>query len=241
MAFTKITANVQNISALGDEPNVDDGLSASQLKAKFDKAGVDIKAGVNNLIDELADTTAAANIGADALDVSDTSDNTVQDKLEYLQTEMQSITQGAVADGSITAAKLASDAVTTAKIDDGAVTDTKLDSSVTDLIDAKAEIAKSTYTGDGTYGSANPTTLTFTKAPKAVVLPFYIKGSVKNFIPIIITPEMDGNISYPAEGQTRQLNITWSNSNLNLEWYSTQSEYVQLNANGKIYPYIVIY
>lgn len=239
MAFTRITANVQNISALSDEPNIDDGLSAAQLKAKFDKAGVDIKAGTNNLMSELEDTTAAKNIGADALDVSDTSDNTVQDKLEYLQTEMQSITQGAVADGSITAAKLATDSVTTAKIEDGAITDTKLGSSVTDLLDAKAEISVSSYTGDGTYGSANPNQLTFTKAPKAVIIPCDM--ATKNMIGLCITTSMSGDLRYVVNTTQKTIKVTWSNSNQTLEWYSTSNATDQLNKNSTVYPYIVIY
>lgn len=168
MAFTRITANVQNISALSDEPNIDDGLSAAQLKAKFDKAGVDIKAGVNNLISELEGTTAAANIGASALDAGDTSDDTVQGKLEYLQNEMQSITQGAVADGSITAAKLAANSVTSAK----------LDSTVTSLINGKAEITVGSYTGTGSNNTANTINLGFQPTAVMVFDPLYLWGSL---------------------------------------------------------------
>ena len=39
----QLLADVENISALDDLPNDNDGLSAAELKAKFDKAGVDIK------------------------------------------------------------------------------------------------------------------------------------------------------------------------------------------------------
>ena len=51
--LTKITASVNNIQALDDNPN-ESGLTSNELKAKFDKAGADIKDYINNtLIDEL--------------------------------------------------------------------------------------------------------------------------------------------------------------------------------------------
>lgn len=52
--ITNLTANVNNIQALSDRPNTADGITAQQLKEKFDKAGADIKDYVNNtLIEEL--------------------------------------------------------------------------------------------------------------------------------------------------------------------------------------------
>lgn len=54
MSYTLFNADVENVSHLSDLPNVDEGLSAEQLKAVFDKAGVDIKAYLNGtLIPEL--------------------------------------------------------------------------------------------------------------------------------------------------------------------------------------------
>jgi len=52
MAFTKLTdADVGvGISALGDNPNTDDNLSADQLKAKFDYDGAAIKTYINNTL-----------------------------------------------------------------------------------------------------------------------------------------------------------------------------------------------
>ena len=52
--LTKFTKNVNNIQALSDRPNTADGLTAQQLKEKFDQAGIDIKAFINDtLIGEL--------------------------------------------------------------------------------------------------------------------------------------------------------------------------------------------
>ena len=55
MALTKLTANVNNIQALSDRPNQTDGLTSSELKERFDRAGSDIKAYINNVLTEEID------------------------------------------------------------------------------------------------------------------------------------------------------------------------------------------
>lgn len=46
--LTRFTTNVNNIQALSDRPNTADGLTSQELKEKFDKAGIDIKAYLND-------------------------------------------------------------------------------------------------------------------------------------------------------------------------------------------------
>lgn len=54
MAITLFNKDVENISQLSDLPNAEEGYSSAELKAIFDKAGVDIKDFINNsLIPEL--------------------------------------------------------------------------------------------------------------------------------------------------------------------------------------------
>ena len=61
MAYTLFDTDVENISSLSDLPNAEDGYTSAQLKAIFDKAGVDIKAYLNGtLIPELNAGTARA-------------------------------------------------------------------------------------------------------------------------------------------------------------------------------------
>lgn len=61
MAYTLFSADVENVSNLSDLPNESDGLTAAQLKAVFDQAGVDIKTYLNGtLIPELNASTAKA-------------------------------------------------------------------------------------------------------------------------------------------------------------------------------------
>lgn len=50
MAFSKLTEDVSQVSKLGDHPKSDNGLSASGLKAWFDKAGEIIKSFLNNTL-----------------------------------------------------------------------------------------------------------------------------------------------------------------------------------------------
>lgn len=120
MAYSKITDDMNIIQALPDEPNDVGGLTAAQLKAKFDEAGNKIKTAFNNLVDELNDDSS----GASASEIGFTrsagvpADN-VQDAIENVQSQLQGISQGAVADGSITTAKLADGAVTAEKLASG--------------------------------------------------------------------------------------------------------------------------
>lgn len=55
MGLTKFLENVNNIQALSDKPNEIDGLTSAELKARFDKAGADIKEYVNTTLTEELD------------------------------------------------------------------------------------------------------------------------------------------------------------------------------------------
>ena len=59
MALTKFTEAVNNISTLSDRPNEIDGLTSAELKERFDKAGTDIKAYLNNTLTSELDTALA--------------------------------------------------------------------------------------------------------------------------------------------------------------------------------------
>ena len=60
MALTKLTANMNNIQALSDQPNTIDGLTSSELKERFDKAGADIKSYINGVLTEELDDVIAS-------------------------------------------------------------------------------------------------------------------------------------------------------------------------------------
>ena len=59
MGFSRMTKNVLNISSLDNKPSK----SATELKAFFDQAGLDIKTFMNDFLTELEASTAASSIG----------------------------------------------------------------------------------------------------------------------------------------------------------------------------------
>lgn len=104
--FTKFEEDVSVHQSLADEPNIDNGLSADGLKKLWDKPAEQLKEAFNNFIDEVTKETAASQIGATALEQSDTSEGNVQAKLLYLLSVIQGVSQGQIPDGTITKAKL---------------------------------------------------------------------------------------------------------------------------------------
>ena len=84
MSLPKMTTPVNNISLLDDLPNAVGGLSAAELKARFDKAGGDIQTFLNETlipaieqmgVDEGAARDAAIQAAIDALDLDTTFEN----------------------------------------------------------------------------------------------------------------------------------------------------------------------
>lgn len=57
MALTKLVTDLENIQALSDTPNATEGLTADELKAKFDKAPTDIKTYLNDTLTAELDTS----------------------------------------------------------------------------------------------------------------------------------------------------------------------------------------
>jgi len=68
MALTKLTANLNNIQALSDRPNASDGLTADELKERFDRAGNEIKSYINNTLTEEIDGLTSDNYSKTEID-----------------------------------------------------------------------------------------------------------------------------------------------------------------------------
>ncbi len=144
MAFTPFQGNTAVIESLHDRPNAQDGLDGEGLRKKFDEAATAIAKYINGsaadnivgLLNELAASTAAANIGFSP--VTGLNVTNLQAACEALLAAIGDGQELSVLDGSITAAKLsgtadsAGAAVTTQKIADGAVTHDKLDDEAVD-------------------------------------------------------------------------------------------------------------
>ena len=104
----RVTDELGTVSTLDDRPNDTGGLTAAELKAKFDADAGTLKDYVNDvLIPFLEGTSAASSLGIAT--ISGFSADNIQTALEQIIGAMQGITQGSVADGSITLAKLAAE------------------------------------------------------------------------------------------------------------------------------------
>lgn len=126
MALPILTDDLAIISKLDDLPNDVGGLTAAELKAKFDEAASKIQTYINDtLLPYLESISAAGDIGITTVSGIAAAEN-VQEALEALELNIEGITQGAVADNSITNAKMANDAIDTANIIDDAVTGGKI-------------------------------------------------------------------------------------------------------------------
>jgi len=104
MALSTLDSELGIIAALPDEPNDDGGLTAAQLKAKFDEAAKTIQTYLNDT--HLPEHTAA-NTASEAF--TGIASENVQDALEELYNEIQGVILGDITDDTITLAKLKSD------------------------------------------------------------------------------------------------------------------------------------
>lgn len=106
MGFTRSTTDVKIHQSMSDYPRVEDGISAEELKKKFDAPAEQLQKDLNTLEKELEDKTGATSLGAMPLSDGDNSGDNVQAKLEYLLGQAQNAVQGQIIDGSITQSKL---------------------------------------------------------------------------------------------------------------------------------------
>lgn len=127
MAIQNMTSDLDIIQALSDEPNDTDGLSAAELKARFDRAGNLIKTYINTVLIPALTSTAPGSSGASEIGIEpivglNGYDN-VQDALAGILAVYEA---GTVTDGSVTTAKIADGAVTEDKLHSAAVTRNKI-------------------------------------------------------------------------------------------------------------------
>ena len=229
MSFTKSTTNISVHQALSDYPNVEDGLSAEQLKERFDFPAETLQDDLNDHIDELEASTAAASVGAASLGTGDTSESNVQAKLGYLQTEIEGVSQGAVADGSITEAKLDSTFNGTIAKKSGTL-QTGLNSEMLGgytlqqvLAYVKPEIGS--YTGDG-INAGKEINLGFT--PSAVIV-------IQKALSGTITTKYFGVAFVDAPYMTEGIAIIENGFKVKSSGITGDYDF---NANNKVYNYI---
>ncbi len=104
MALPVFETNLNIIQQLEDEPNDVGGLTAAELKAKFDEAGLTIQTWIN---ETLLPAMIAANLAF--AKTTDIPAETVQAAIENIQEQLKQATVGAVPNGSGNYIKLAKD------------------------------------------------------------------------------------------------------------------------------------
>lgn len=150
----RVTDELGTVSTLDDRPNDTSGLTAAELKAKFDADSGTLKTYLNDvLIPFLEGMTASASLGITT--IPGFSAGNVQTALEQIVQAMQDVTQGSVTDGSITLAKLAAE-VTAVALGGAAASHTHgagdINSGVLEL--SRIPMLDGTKLGTGSVGTA---------------------------------------------------------------------------------------
>ena len=150
----RVTDELGTVSTLDDRPNDTGGLTAAELKAKFDADAGTLKEYVNDVfIPFLEGASSAASLGITT--IPGFSADNIQTALEQIVQAMQDVTQGSVADGSITLAKLAAE-VTAVALGGAAASHTHgagdINSGVLDA--ARIPVLDGTKLGTGSVGTA---------------------------------------------------------------------------------------
>ena len=237
--MTNFTKDMNIIAALDDEPNDVGGLTAAQLKAKFDEGGLALKTFINGtlipeaealipsgdaVIAEYGTTTYAA------IKQAYDDGKSVFCKYNTNLLPLTDITASAATfAGSSTNKSITVVAVSSAD----AWSDTDATSSlvVTSDISNRAKFEQVEYDGDGTYGSNNPNSLTFSFAPKFVfIVNASFGGNVNLFL---VNPATKGSYSY---GGSSDRYVTWNDKTVS--WYVvgyTPDANDQMNASGQHY------
>ena len=101
MSIPKLTKDLAVIQKLSDLPNSTEGLTAAQLKAKFDEAPLEIQKWLN---ENLVPSITAENIPFPSS--SEIEGDNLMDALKSVHTQVKDASTGAIVNGSVTMEKL---------------------------------------------------------------------------------------------------------------------------------------
>lgn len=125
MPFTRFLKNMEIVSQLDDEPNDVGGLTAGELKEKFDEGGQAVKEYLNDtLLPGLEGASAAGDIGAAPF--GKVTGTNVQAQLQQISGSVEQVALGQIPDGSIGADKLADGSIGPEKLVDHSIGPDKL-------------------------------------------------------------------------------------------------------------------
>lgn len=108
---------------------------------------------------------------------------------------------------------------------------------VQDSLRRGVQIETGSYVGTGTYGAANPNSLTFPFVPKMVV----ILGEGSLYTTIMMNGNTTATLHANMTGYHLRLSVSWSDKTVS--WYTdtnSNSESTQLNASNVTYNYFAI-
>jgi len=248
MALSKLTTDLNIISPLDTEPNDVGGLTAAQLKAKFDEGTNDIKTYINNTLTTEADDTLATKAEVQGIALGQIPDGTITEA--KLVSALVTLINGAAQTSSLIDSGISlSDAVKTALglsgtkyVSDALILIKSLISANTTLANSKAGITWGSYTGTGTYGSDNPNSATSPFAPKVM---FIKERAGDEGLGIVIFPSLTKDYTTGMVTMLRGTSVTAcaakkSEDGLTVSWFSSVDQYVQFNSSGAIYDIIYI-
>ena len=101
MSIAKLNADLAIIQKLSDLPNATDGLSAQELKARFDESGIAIQRWINEVLIPGLRAENVAFAGNSSLNA-----DTVQEAIETVQGQVRDASSGTIVNGSVTKEKL---------------------------------------------------------------------------------------------------------------------------------------
>ncbi len=242
MRFTRSTTDVKVHQSLSDYPRVEDGMSAEELKKKFDLPAETLQNDLNGLIEELEDLNASLQLGANSIDENDTSDNNIQAKLIKLHKEIQEVTLGQIPDGSITEAKLNNtysksiakkDTTEQIGLNSEMVGGKKLND-ILNIITDSIKIGTYTGTSNGTnaYGGGNKT-IEIGFKPRFVI----IIGGNKLSLDFSITNQRTF-YSIGSDSYVKNFPVTFSEIGISTAITGTDCQHYAMNALNIVYTYI---
>lgn len=250
LVISLLDADMNVIQKLDDEPNDVGGLTAAELKAKFDEAGNTIKDYINNvLLPGVSDTAGEAQVRAAAEE-------------ERVAAE----TARAAAEEERVAAEAARAAAETARqdLESGYVAQAQYWAEFSkDAAGGNADLsvlggarfAAGSYSGIGTYGQNNPNRLTFDFAPKVLVIYGAVRTHSNSYA---VYPMMmlcaAGEYSFCGDGLNVKTygkvtvegnTVSWYTTNTEGDWTGEEYDYTivpygQMNGAGKTYYYAAL-
>lgn len=265
MALTKFEKDMNIIAPLDNEPNDVGGLSAEQLKAKFDEGNKATQKYINETLTAEIDQTFAEKDVQFAtkeeiqnVALGQIPDKTITDSKLHptLSEKINSAVQpSGMVDSNVglspdVATALGLDPATNPQVKDALLT-------INALANSKAKIVTGSYTGTGTYGSDNPNRLTFGFEPYFIAF-FTESGNLHKassnetldngkqlagLVTMLTTNYQVGTFPYShydSGGQDYYSHSKMSEDRKTLYWYSSGSAGYQYNSSGTIYYYLAI-